>query len=201
MLCYFIIEKPKIPKSFIWQWASSISSMWTRIGAYKMPGDNSELEPASFPSHPLGVCHSAGVPYRVIFNLCSSCGSSRRTKSTSSLAGCVEEKPWLGGVGENWIAGEFSNKTDLYQKSQLIKTEIFLKGVGFYESSQKHKQSYNGSVFVGNLPGFLPARLLFSVMRYWKTSVLWICFSLWRPACFGGVEQKMRACMRFCGQQ
>lgn len=78
----------------------------------------------------------------------------------------MEEKPWLEGVGENWIAGEFSNKTDLYQKSQLIKTEIFLKGVGFYESSQKHKQSYNGSVFVGNLPGFLPARLLFSVMRY-----------------------------------
>jgi len=43
-------------------------------------------------------------------------------------------KQWLGGVGEGWIAGEFSNKTDLYQKSQLIKTEILLKGVGFYES-------------------------------------------------------------------
>lgn len=43
-------------------------------------------------------------------------------------------KQWLGGVGEDWIAGEFSNKTDLYQESQLIKTETFLKGVGFYES-------------------------------------------------------------------
>lgn len=44
-------------------------------------------------------------------------------------------KQWLGGVGEDWIAGKFSNKTDLYQKSQLIKTEIFLKGGVFYKSS------------------------------------------------------------------
>jgi len=38
-------------------------------------------------------------------------------------------------VGADWMVGKFSNKTDLYQKSQLIKTEMFLKGVGFYESS------------------------------------------------------------------
>lgn len=73
---------------------------------------------------------------------------------------------WLGGVGEDWIAGKFSNKIDLYQKSRLTKTKILLKGVGFYESSQKHKQGYNGLVFIGSLPGFLPTCLLFCVMRY-----------------------------------